>query len=213
MNEPGKQVETRSEEVQEIMGTVPSWIVRQGTATIFLVLVAILVVASLFRYPDVISVEMTLTSTSPVARVVANVPGRIDSLYVSDCQPVRAGDPLVLIENAASIADVERLLTFLTAYSSDPDSALIHFADIGMMALGDIQPSFTEYVRALQDYQNFLALDYYPKKIAAMRRQLACHRNYRAILERQVSAVSASHEIAKRQFRRDSLLYQQGIIT
>lgn len=212
MNDRGKPIETRSEEVQEIMGAVPGWIVRQGIATLFLVVVALLAIAGLFRYPDVIPAEMTLTNSRPAARVVARVSGRIETLYVSDRQAVRAGDPLALIENAASAADVDRLSALLGAGFLDPDTALIRFTGVGELALGDIQSAFTDFVRALQDYRNYRELDYYPKKIAATRRQMARYGNYRASLERQVAAAEASHAIAGRQYRRDSLLYRQGII-
>ena len=212
MNDRGKPIETRSEEVQEIMGAVPGWIVRQGIATLFLVVVALLAIAGLFRYPDVIPAEMTLTNSRPAARVVARVSGRIETLYVSDRQAVRAGDPLALIENPASAADVDRLSALLGAGFLDPDTALIRFAGVGELALGDIQSAFTDFIRALQDYRNYRELDYYPKKIAATRRQMARYGNYRASLERQVAAAEASHAIAGRQYRRDSLLYRQGII-
>ena len=68
MNDRGKPIETRSEEVQEIMGAVPGWIVRQGIATLFLVVVALLAIAGLFRYPDVSPAEMTLTATPCLAK-------------------------------------------------------------------------------------------------------------------------------------------------
>ena len=46
-----KDIELRSEEVQEVMGQVPAWIVRWGITLLFLVVVALLVGSCFFKYP------------------------------------------------------------------------------------------------------------------------------------------------------------------
>ena len=63
----GKDIELRSEEVQEVMGQVPAWIVRWGITLLFLVVVALLVGSCFFKYPDVITADMTLTGQHPAS--------------------------------------------------------------------------------------------------------------------------------------------------
>ena len=41
--EAGKEIELRSEEVQEVMGQIPAWIVRWGITILFIVVLALLV--------------------------------------------------------------------------------------------------------------------------------------------------------------------------
>ena len=48
-----KDIELRSEEVQEVMGQVPAWIVRWGIRLLFLVVVTLLVGSCFFKYPDI----------------------------------------------------------------------------------------------------------------------------------------------------------------
>ena len=48
----GKEIELRSEEVQEVMGQIPAWIVRWGITILFIVVLALLVGSYFFRYPD-----------------------------------------------------------------------------------------------------------------------------------------------------------------
>lgn len=50
--EEAEVINLRSEEVQEIMGRVPSWIERWGITIIGLLLIIILAGAALFPYPD-----------------------------------------------------------------------------------------------------------------------------------------------------------------
>jgi len=55
MENERKDIELRSEEVQEVMGQIPAWIVRWGITLLFLVVVALLVGSCFFKYPDVIT--------------------------------------------------------------------------------------------------------------------------------------------------------------
>ena len=105
----GKEIELRSEEVQEVMGQIPAWIVRWGITILFIVVLALLVGSYFFRYPDVITTEMTLTSRHPVAEVVARSSGKINELYVFNGQEVKMGAPLAVVENPARTEDVFRL--------------------------------------------------------------------------------------------------------
>ena len=41
--EAGKEIELRSEEVQEVMGQIPAWIVRWGITILFIVVLVLLV--------------------------------------------------------------------------------------------------------------------------------------------------------------------------
>ena len=61
MEKGNKDIELRSEEVQEVMGQVPAWIVRWGITLLFLVVVALLVGSCFF---------MLIIPTFDVVRVV-----------------------------------------------------------------------------------------------------------------------------------------------
>ena len=107
MNDRGKPIETRSEEVQEIMGAVPGWIVRQGIATLFLVVVALLAIAGLFRYPDVIPAEMTLIDQ-------AETPMHDVRIYLAAHFPEIKAETIV-----TTITDREQMENIFSTYRPD----------------------------------------------------------------------------------------------
>ena len=51
------------DEVQEVMGEIPSWIVRWGITVIFAIVVALIVGSHFFYYPDVIKADIRITTT------------------------------------------------------------------------------------------------------------------------------------------------------
>ena len=140
--EDGKDIELRSEAVQEVMGHVPSWIVRWGITVLSLVVLMLVVGSFFFRYPDVIEAEMRLTSRNPVTEVVARTSGRVSSLYVADGQEVKEGLPLAVVENTALTEDVLRLKQLLARYAGEPER-LGYYLLQDVWQLGDIQPAYT----------------------------------------------------------------------
>lgn len=137
----GKEIELRSEEVQEVMGQIPAWIVRWGITILFIVVLGLLVGSCFFKYPDVIGTEMTLTSRNPVSEVVTRSAGRVSGLYVSDGQEVKEGVPLAVIENAAVTEDVFRLKKLLARYAEEPEQLSYSLLQ-DVWQLGDIQSAY-----------------------------------------------------------------------
>ena len=66
-----KGVELRSEELQEVMGKVPPWILRMGITTLFCVVVILFAGSGFFKYPDVIQAQITLTGSTPPVGIIA----------------------------------------------------------------------------------------------------------------------------------------------
>ena len=137
----GKEVEIRSEEVQEVMGQIPAWIVRWGVTVLFAVVLVLLVGSYFFKYPDVIATEMTLTSREPVVKVVARSSGKISGLYVFNGQDVKMDALLGVVENPARTEDVLRLKKLLARYMEEPER-LSYYLLQDVWLLGDIQPAY-----------------------------------------------------------------------
>ena len=76
-----KEIELRSEEVQEVMNRVPAWILRSGITVLFVIVVALVAGSYWFKYPDVIAAEVTVSTQDPPAYVVSRAAGRLENLY------------------------------------------------------------------------------------------------------------------------------------
>ncbi|WP_370861816.1 HlyD family efflux transporter periplasmic adaptor subunit [Parabacteroides faecis] len=139
----GKKIELRSEEVQEVMGQIPAWIVRWGITLLFVVVLALLVGSYFFIYPDVIETEMTLTSREPVVKAVARSSGKINELYVFNGQEVKMDALLAVVENPAKTEDVLRLKKLLARYMGEPER-LSYYLLQDVWLLGDIQPAYMD---------------------------------------------------------------------
>jgi HlyD family secretion protein len=105
--------ELRSEEFQEVLGTVPLWILRWGITVLAVVVVILLIGSAIVKYPDVIPAQVVLTGSTPPATIVAHTSGKLKELYATDNQKVKAGDYLAVIDNPAKTEDVLDLKKYL----------------------------------------------------------------------------------------------------
>jgi HlyD family secretion protein len=104
-----EQSSIKSEEVQEVMDRIPSWILRWGITILFTVVAGLVMGSYFFKYPDMVVADMTLTGHYPVASIVSRASGKFNKLYVADGQEVKGGELLAVIENSANTENVFRL--------------------------------------------------------------------------------------------------------
>jgi HlyD family secretion protein len=206
-----KDIELRSEEVQEILGAVPSWILRWGITTLFAIVTVLLIGSWFFKYPDTISATMTLTSETPPASIVAKTNGRIKELYVKDNQQVETNEYLAVLENPASTNDMLLLRNHLEKLIQTPNFVLNFLQQ--ELKLGTVQSLYTSFIRSLNTYQKFVELNYYPQKIIVVEERILQHKQQYQNLERQQTIVKQQYTIAGNSFQRDSSLYLQKVIS
>lgn len=134
---PEAPIELRSEGVQELMGRIPSWTVRYGISVIALVVVLLIGLSALIRWPDVVRGTGTLTNADPPRKVVARTSGRLVSTTAMEGDIVQPGDPLAVIESTAAPAAMDslrNLLPLVRSFQSGHTDTLTPLPDL---ALGD----------------------------------------------------------------------------
>ena len=207
------KIEIRSDEVQDILGMVPTWIVRWGSVVILITVLVIIAGAWRFRYPDIKRADIIVTTENPPAPLVARTDGRL-SLFVEDTQYVEMYTHLAVIENPADYKDVlslkydiEELRTII------PDFGLEAFIELdNNYTLGEIQSSYAEFIKSYHDYKNFLELDYHAQKISSLEEEIRRYSLYRDRLDGQSRILRQQFDLARRQFVRDSALWSDQVI-
>ena len=76
MEKEEKDIELRCEEVQEILTRPPHALVRWGITVFFTVLALFFIGGCFFKYPDVVSAEITVTTEHPHVWIVARGTGK-----------------------------------------------------------------------------------------------------------------------------------------
>lgn len=210
MKKESDNIELRSQEIQEALGKVPPWILRWGITLLAFILLIMLIGSAIFKYPDTIKSKIVLTTSTPVAEVIAKNPGKLQELYVTDNQKVKSGDYLAIIENSATTKDILKLKEYLSNKDSFNATRITAPAQL---QLGTLQNSYASFYRMLSEYVQFMDIDYYSKKIELKIEQLKLNNEYYKSMHRQKELLNKQRIIANDQYERDSSLFTKSIIS
>ena len=208
-------IELRSDEVKEILQRMPSWIIRSGTSMFFVIILLLVAGSWFFRYPDIIQSKLVLTSLHPPAEIIARSSGQIQNLYVKDNQEVKKGELLAIIENPALNKDVfllkEKLNDF-HAHLTGVASIKANLLDPNFR-LGGIQSYYNGFLKSYVDYQRFFELKYYDRKISSFQDKISMYNLYYDRQYQQKKILGIELSISKKQFLRDSSLFDSEVIS
>lgn len=208
--EKKKEIELRCEEVQEILTRPPHALVRWGITVFFIVLALFFIGGCFFKYPDVITAEITITTEHPPVWIAARSSGKIRELYHKDRDSIRTEEIIAVLENPAKTEDVLLLKRELATFNPT-DSSVCSRSFPEKLVLGSIQGAYAAFLKSLTDYRNFLSLNLYEQKIEATRKELQEYRNYISHLNRQAELDMEQVKIASTVHNREKLLFDKGL--
>jgi multidrug efflux pump subunit AcrA (membrane-fusion protein) len=207
------KTDLRSEDVRDILGKPPGWIIRWGTGVLFLTVIIIITGSRFFSYPDIVRAPVIITKENPPSVLVARSSGKPEAIFQRDGAYVKQFDTLAVMENSARYADIFRLRDHIRIFNRiiSTESEITGIAFPGDLVLGEVQPSYNNLSAALHDYRIFIRQDFYEKKIASLIGELNEYSIYRNNLERQRSLAEKDLQLAFAQFKRDSLLFTSNV--
>jgi len=108
-----------SDEVQEILSHVPNWMIRWGISFIFILIILLLFLSYLIKYPDVIEGQVLLTTEQPPSHLISQTNGYINRLFIPNDSTVREGDIIAEIRSPISKSSIDTLQKILTIQEND----------------------------------------------------------------------------------------------
>jgi multidrug resistance efflux pump len=204
-----------SEEVEEIMSKMPNRLIRYGISVMFLIFCGIFAGAFFITYPEIIVSDITISHTLPPVEIISPSQGRIQSLFVENNQLVGAGDPIGLLENTASLPDVNYIKDLVVKIDSTlQESSLLPPVNINKaFSLGDVQPEFATFYLAFHQYKFFIEQGLAMQIIGNLQKRLALTDEKAKELLKKEMFLREQLELESKKFQQDSLLKAGGLST
>ena len=213
MPEKEENIELRSGPVQEILGHIPSWIIRWGITLMFLIILLLIGGSLIFKYPDMIYAKVTLTTVNPPVPIIAKATGKIDTIYVADKLIVKQNNILAIIDNPCSYEHLNYLKLILDSLKDNiySEDSIFTIQLPNELMLGEIKAAYLNFYKTYLDYNSFCELNYHGKKAESLNKQIAENKFYYSRLAKQLKIVESEFNITKQQFSRDSSLFASGV--
>ena len=112
-SEGSQEAELLTEEVQEVISYRPHWIVRKGNTLFLLIILLLLTLTWIIKYPDILRASARLVALNPPKLINAKTEGKLLKLFVTNEQTVKKGQHLGYMESTADYAEVIKLMNWI----------------------------------------------------------------------------------------------------
>lgn len=202
-----------SEPFQEIMGAIPSWIIRWGNTIIFIIFCLIVIGCCIIRYPQTILATISISSTNSPSKLQSRYAGIIDTIAVSNGQLVHQGDLLVLLKTSAVYEDIQSVKEFVELARCDSLPEIVGNPIFGeKLELGELQEKWTELRNFIREYLLCYKLGQIGKRRSMLTEQISKNQDYYKVLHEQMDVLEADARLQRLAMLSDSLLSSEGII-
>ena len=168
-----------SEEAQEILGRIPSWIIRCGITVIFSIFAIILIGCCFIKYPERVTGTVTITTANAPVDVVVKSSGNLEAISVSSGDSVKEGDILGVIHTGADYRDVIAADSCLSAFNENsPEEVVFNDRIYGNFMMGELQVDWTSFVSSCQRYRDYLTRSVITKKRTLLVEQIDKQKEY-----------------------------------
>jgi len=209
-------LDTRSEEVQEIISRPPNWLIRWGITVFFFILALILFISWLIKYPEVVNAQLRLVSVNSPKAINSKINGKLIKLVAKEQIIVHKGDVLAWLESIANHEEVIELSKELDGLQKTIDAndfiTLVKFNDRNYNHLGEIQTAFQSFDNAYIQLKAYLTNGFYIQKQAMLVKEEQFLSNQQQNLVDQKGLMDQDYELAKSEFESNKQLVEQKVI-
>jgi len=158
----------RSELVQEIVSSKPSFILRYGIIFFLFVLILLITACWFIQYPDIVSTKAKLTSINAPKEVTTKTSGKLLKLFAKENEQAKQGEILGYMESIASHQGVIDLSTNIDTsvsllHKNNLQNALSYLKN-NYNNLGELQINYQSFSTSYQIFKNYLSNGFYLRK-------------------------------------------------
>jgi len=192
----------QQEELQEMLGHPPGWILRSGITLIFFFILVLLLLGWFIRYPDELPARMLISQSTPPHELMPLTSAKVDTILKRDGEMVQAGERVAIFESAANWQHVDSLWNLLQRG---------HFGYLPQkLQLGSLQGQYATFTEAHKDLKFFKGRAIFLQRQAAAEAEIATLQRLETAHKEQQSFFLQEKKLIQKNLERTQSLYQDG---
>ncbi len=206
-------IEIHNEEVREIMKEIPGRLIHWGLTVIFLIFASIIVGSYFFKFREIVTAPLVITTTNPPAPIICKASGRIERWFVSDGLVLDKGENIALIRNSTDLEDFQKAEQTINLIDPDDIRSYLDIVELPeKLVLGELQEVYNQFYRNWESYKNYLENDFLSQKIELLRRQMEKQQQQYELSLQQKEMLEKEMEFIKNELKRyEGLLNKGGV--
>ena len=214
---PTEQISYRnSEEMQEIISSVPSWILRRGISLILFILLLIVVLSAFIRYPDVVKTSLKVNSLNSPKGVISHQTGKLVKILVKENEQVIEKQPLAYIESTANHNDVlllaNKLKILHNQLNTGQELKTEHLLQ-NLLNLGELQTNYQSFYQEYLQFINTQNGGFYLKQKAYLEKDLSEIKKLQQQINQQRQIQEKEYANAEEEYQAYQKLKSKNVIS
>ncbi|MBK0382467.1 HlyD family efflux transporter periplasmic adaptor subunit [Pedobacter sp. SD-b] len=214
MPENNNLSQIRSEEIQDILSKIPTWMIRWGSFLILGLICCVLFLSWLIKYPDVISGKAVFTTSNEPAYLYPKINGNITNIFVRENQFVKKGQIISEIDNNVQKEQIDYLnkkLMEIDSFLKKDGSTNLEFEKEDV-TLGSIQQDYNILKSNIYDFKQSKSL-YYDESIGLVKKNLNTYSSLVKINKQKLLIAEKELKNISQIFERNQRLYKEKVIS
>ena len=207
----------RSGEIDEVLSTPPSWLVRWGSTVFVGIIGLFLAVGWVVRYPDLVKGYLRIVGDDAPKSVNARSDGKLVRLFAHEGDRVAAGQSLAFLESTAQPEEVlalDRLTDSLIVFVKRDRLEYIHRLNVPLFfQLGELQKSYQTFQDAYVRSKVLVAGGVFAQKQSALANDLEQLQLLEGNLGLQRDNYQNDLVLADEDLKMNRKLYQEKVIS
>jgi multidrug resistance efflux pump len=167
------KVELKSEVLNEVLSTPPTWLVRSGNTLFFITICLVLAISYLISYPDVTIGDVSIYSSQPPIEFQNQIFGKLVSLTVKDQHFIKKGTVIAQFDNEIDPLKIEEVKLLLSSVKAIENNEIIELNNsIERIQLGTIQSNWTNFLSQIEEWNSIKSSNIINTKVTALQNEI-----------------------------------------
>lgn len=207
-------IQLKSEAMNAMLSSPPSWIIRSGSGVFLAVLILVIFLSWFIRYPDEVNGEVLVTTSKAPIELSNQTYIQLRSLHVSENQEVSSGDLIARFDMHTKPGDIVKASAYLKKlerFEGKFPKRIPVFEP--SLQLGVFQEQWTILLAKVKEWNSEQAANISREKTTSIRREIAFREQLQIISARKIKLSEGEYELIKEQLAGSERLAGQQAIS
>lgn len=205
--------EIRSDEIHEILSSVPNWMIGWGSSFILILIVIAFWFSWLIKYPDTISGNIVLTTSNPPVRLVAGSNGKLIYINELNGRTLTSGEIIAEIQSPISLDKIKGLNTYISQVEVNiASNKLLPLVDTAIV-FGELQNYYNTLQKLIFDFNSLQRNSNDEKKRSTLALQIEKYNELNLITNNQLAALKEDFKNSQETFNANQILFDRNVIS
>lgn len=178
-----------------------------------LMLLTLLFVAWLVKYPDIIKATVIISTPKPPIDLVSPANAQIEKVFISSKEnKIEKGSPLVLLKSTSSYKEVQKLKGFLEELKKDSLLEKTIIISTNFSKLGALQNTYNQLATFLEEYNELMLHTPYKKRITFFKKIIINNKKSLKSAEKRFLLELQDQKMVAKSKKRAEILFSKGVI-